>query len=87
VPLHRQREPSVSRANNGRLLNYAEVSAVYAGVVAGRQLSGVKAGIDSSSTLPTKNADPGECKGVRDLKCPAELPPRPSRPEGRRTSR
>jgi hypothetical protein len=55
---------------------------VYAGIVAGRQLSGVKAGIDSSSTLPTKNGDPGECKGVRELKSSRRTPTETKSPRG-----
>jgi hypothetical protein len=41
-------------ANNGRQLSYAEVSAVYAGVVAGRPVKGANAAVDFSATLPTK---------------------------------
>jgi hypothetical protein len=46
--------------NNGRQLNYAEVSAMYAGVVAGWPVKGANAGVDSSATLPTKNGASGE---------------------------
>jgi hypothetical protein len=41
-------------ANNGRQLSYAEVGAVYAGVVSGRPVKGANAGVDSSATLPNK---------------------------------
>jgi hypothetical protein len=41
-------------ANNGRKISYAEVGAMYCGVVAERPVKGAKAGLDSSATLPTK---------------------------------
>jgi hypothetical protein len=73
--------------NNGRQLSYAEVSAVYVGVVAGRPVKGANAGVDSSATRHTKNGAYGEGKGGRDVKSRRTPPPRPSPPEGRRTSR
>jgi hypothetical protein len=54
--------------NNGRQLSYADVSAVYAGVVAGRPVTGANAGVDTSTTLPTKNGASGEGKRGRDVK-------------------
>jgi hypothetical protein len=46
--------------NNGRQLSYADVSAVYAGVVAGRPVKAANAGVDSLATVPTKKTGPVE---------------------------
>jgi hypothetical protein len=42
-------------APTGRQFNYAEVSAAYAGVMAGRPVTGANPGVDSSAQFPTKN--------------------------------
>jgi hypothetical protein len=61
--------------NNGRHLSYAEVSAMYAEVVAGRPVKGANAGGNSLATLPTKHGASGECKGGRDVKSYRRTPP------------
>jgi hypothetical protein len=68
--------------NNGRQLSYAEVSAVYAGVVAGRPVKWANAGVDSSATLSTKNGAPGEGKGGWDVKSSRRTPPENKSPTG-----
>jgi hypothetical protein len=78
---------SEQAVKNGRKLSYAEVSAVYAGVVAGRPVKGANAKVDSSATLPTKTGPLQRVKEGGTYRRTAELPPRPSPPEGRRTSR
>jgi hypothetical protein len=69
-------------ANNGRQLSYAEVGAVYSGVVAGRPVKGANAGVDSSSTLSTKNGASDEGKGGRDVKSSSRTPPETKSPRG-----
>jgi hypothetical protein len=68
--------------NNGRQLSYAEVGAVYAGVVAGRPVKGANAGVDSWAKLPTKNGASGEGKGGRDVKSSRRTPPETKSPRG-----
>jgi hypothetical protein len=68
--------------NNGRQLSYAEASAVYAGVVAGRPVKGANAGVDSSASLPTKNGASGEGKEGRDVKSSRRTPPDTKSPRG-----
>jgi hypothetical protein len=62
--------------NNGRQISYAEMNAVYAGVVTGLPVKGANAGVDSSATLPTRNGASGEGKGGRDVKSSSRNPPR-----------
>jgi hypothetical protein len=69
-------------ANNGRQLSYAEMGAVYAGVMAGRQVKGANAGVDSSATLPTKNGASGEGKGGRDVESSRRTLPETKSPRG-----
>jgi hypothetical protein len=55
-------------ALSGRQLSYAEAGAAYAGVVAGRPVKEVMAGMNSSAPLPTKKGASQEGKGGRDDK-------------------
>jgi hypothetical protein len=55
-------------ANRDKQLSYAEMGAMYAGVVAGRPVKWANAGADSSASLSTKDRASDEGKGRRNMK-------------------
>jgi hypothetical protein len=74
--LHRQGDsPYKAPASSGRQLNYAEVNAVHARVVAGRPVKEASAGVDASPPFPNKNGASLQGKGGRNEKASRGTPP------------